>query len=84
MNENTFTIDLSVGAQRVVFAYPASLRDVNSVKDVNGLNAEIKSAFTKSIVQVDGANGYMAVDYKVYVKDFADPLDMANSYTVQI
>lgn len=83
-NGNEFTITLPVGAQRVVFAYPTSLRDVNSVKDVNGLNAEIKSAFTKSIVQVEGANGYMAVDYKVYVTDFAGPLDKANSYTVQI
>lgn len=45
-NGNTFSITLPVGAQSVVFAYPATLRDVTSVKDVNGLNAEIKGAFT--------------------------------------
>lgn len=83
-NGNTFKINLPIGAQRVVFAYPMSLRDVSSVKDVNGLNAEIKSTFTKSTVQVEGANGYTAVDYKVYMTDFAGPLDKANSYTVQI
>ena len=45
-NGSTFSITLPVGAQSVVFAYPATLRDVTSVKDVNGLNAEIKGAFT--------------------------------------
>lgn len=83
-NGNEFTIALPVGAQRAVFAYPTALRDVTSVKDVNGMNAEVKSAFSKSTVQVEGANSYMAVDYKVYVTDFAGPLEKANSYTVQI
>lgn len=81
-NGNTFTITLAAGTQRVVFAYPATLRDVNSVKDVNGLNAEIKSAFTKSTVDVEGANSYAAISYKVYVTDFANPTEKANSYTV--
>ena len=61
-NGNTFNITLPIGAQSVVFAYPATLRDATSVKDVNGLNAEIKGAFTKSVVQVEGANGYTAKD----------------------
>lgn len=83
-NGNTFNITLPVGAQSVVFAYPATLRDVTSVKDVNGLNAEIKGAFTKSVVQVEGANGYAAKDYKVYRTDFAEALGKANTYTVTI
>lgn len=83
-NGNSFTISIPVGAVRVVFAYPATLRDVSSVKDVNGLNAEIKSAFTKSTVAVEGANGASAIDYKVYVTDFAGPVEKANSYTVSI
>lgn len=83
-NGNSFTISIPVGAVRVVFAYPATLRDVSSVKDVNGLNAEIKSAFTKSTVAVEGANGASAIDYKVYVTDFAGPVEKANSYTVLI
>lgn len=83
-NGNTFNITLPVGTQSVVFAYPATLRDVTSVKDVNGLNAEIKGAFTKSVVQVEGANGYTAKDYKVYRTDFAEALGKANTYTVTI
>lgn len=81
---NTWSISIPVGTLRVAFAYPATLRDVNSVKDVNGLNAEIKSAFTKSTVSVEGANGYAGINYKVYVTDFANATDAANTYTVQI
>ena len=83
-NGNSFTIAIPVGAVRVVFAYPATLRDVSSVKDVNGLNAEIKSAFVKSTIAVEGANGATAIDYKVYTTDFAEPVAKANSYTITI
>ena len=83
-NGKSFTVQIPVGAVRVVFAYPATLRDVNSVKDVNGLNAEIKSAFAKSTIAVEGANGATAIDYKVYTTDFAEPVAKANSYTITI
>lgn len=83
-NGNSFTINIPVGAVRVIFAYPATLQDVSSVKDVNGLNAEIKSAFTKSSVTVAGAGADAGIAYKVYVTDFADPVAKANSYTVKI
>lgn len=83
-NGESFTVQIPVGAVRVVFAYPATLRDVNSVKDVNGLSAEIKSAFAKSTIAVEGANGATAIDYKVYTIDFADPIAKANSYTITI
>lgn len=83
-NGNTFTVDIPVGAVRVIFAYPATLEDVASVKDVNGLNAEIKSAFTKSTVTVAGAGADTGIEYKVYVTDFANPVAEANSYTVKI
>lgn len=46
-------------------AYPATLRDVSSVQDVNGMNAEVKTAFTKTVVSVEGANGYQAIDYNM-------------------
>lgn len=83
-NGNSFTVSIPVGAKRVIFAYPATLRDVNSVKDVNGLNAEIKSAFTKTTLTVAGAGADAGIEYKVYTTDFADPVAKANSYTVQI
>ena len=83
-NGNSFTINIPVGAVRVIFAYPATLQDVSSVKDVNGLNAEIKSAFTKSSVTVAGAGADTGIAYKVYVTDFAEPVAKANFYTVKI
>lgn len=83
-NGNSFTITIPVGAVRVIFAYPATLQDVSSVKDVNGLNAEIKSAFTKSSVTVAGAGADTGIAYKVYVTDFAESVAKANSYTVKI
>lgn len=83
-NGSSFTVNIPVGAVRVIFAYPATLQDVSSVKDVNGLNAEIKSAFTKSAVTVAGAGADTGIEYKVYVTDFAEPVAKANSYTVKI
>lgn len=81
---NSFNLAIPVGAIRVVFAYPATLRDVSSVQDVNGMNAEVKTAFTKTVVSVEGANGYQAIDYKVYVMDMANANDTANTYKVTI
>ena len=83
-NGRTFTISIPVGAKAVIFAYPATLRDVTSVKDVNGLSAEVKSAFVKSTLSVEGANAYAGADYKVYVSEFAEAVQKANTYNVTI
>lgn len=83
-NGSSFTVTIPVGALRVVIAYPATLRDLTSVQDVNGMNAEIASSFTQQLVDVEGANNYTAIGYKVYVLDFANANDTANKFTVQI
>ena len=75
---------MPVNALRVVFAYPASLGNVASVKDVNGMNAEIASAFKLSKVTVEGANGYTGIEYNVYVTDMAEPNDKQNTFKVTI
>ena len=79
-----WNISIPVGAKRVVFAYPATIRDVSSVQDVNGLNAEIKTAFTMIPVSVLGANDYSGINYKVYYIDYANPNDAQNTYRVTI
>ena len=79
-----WNISIPVGAKRVVFAYPATIRDVSSVQDVNGLNAEIKTAFTMITVSVLGANDYSGINYKVYYIDYANPNDAQNTYRVTI
>lgn len=83
-NGSTFTVTIPVGAMRVLIAYPATLQDLSSVKDVNGMNAEIVSGFTKSILAVEGANGYTAIDYKIYTLEYASANDVVNTYTVKI
>lgn len=83
-NGATFDVVIPVGAMRVVIAYPATLEDIASISDVNGLGAEISSSFAKSVVSVEGVNGYEAIDYKVYVLDFAKANDTANKYAVRI
>lgn len=83
-NGSTFNVSVPVGAMRVVIAYPATLEDVASISDVNGLGAEIKSSFVKSSVVVTGANDYTGIEYKVYTIDFANANDTANTYAVKI
>lgn len=81
---DAITVTLPVGAVRVVFAYPATLRDITSVKDINGLNAEIVSAFNKETITVAGAENDAGISYKVFTSTFAVPLETANSYIITI
>ena len=83
-NGAKFNVPIPVGALRVVIAYPATLREVSSIADVNGMNAEIKSSFTSSTVSVEGANDATAIDYRVYTLDFANANDTANTFAVTI
>ena len=83
-NDSAFSVDIPVGALRVVIAYPATLQDVTSIKDVNGMGAEISSGFTKQSVNVEGAGGHKAIAYKVYTMDFAEANDTANTFDVII
>lgn len=76
---NTGDAQESVGDMRVIIAVPAP-RTINSIKDVNGLNAEAFSAFTHITVDVEGANGYEAKSYNVYYKDNAVACDKANKW----
>ena len=76
---NTGDAQESVGDMRVIIAVPAP-RTINSIKDVNGLNAEAFSAFTHITVNVEGANSYEAKTYNVYYKDNAAACDKANKW----
>lgn len=80
----SFKITIPAGALRVVIAYPATIRDISSVKDENGLNAEISSGFARATVDVEGANGHSAIPYKVYYLDFATANTQENTYAVTI
>lgn len=83
-NGSKFSINIPVGAIRVVISYPATLRNLTSVTDVNGMGAEIGSSFALSTIQVSGENNYNPVDYKTYILDYANPNDTQNTYNVTI
>lgn len=78
------SISIPVGAKMVVFAYPETLRDVSSVKYVEGSNAEVSSIFSKTVVSVPGAEGGDPVDYKVYTFIPASPFTATATYNVTI
>ena len=81
---NSFTINIPAGAKKVIFAYPETLRDVSTVIYVEGLNAEVKGIFGKSRIQVQGANGLTAINYKVYTYVPAAPFGANATYDVTI
>ena len=56
------------GNTQVIIAFPSSWGSLNAVYDNNALGAPITDNFILTDgVKVEGANGYTAVDYKVYV-----------------
>lgn len=83
-NGDALVVNIPVGAYRVVFAYPATLNDLSSVTDTNGLHAEILDGFSMINLDVNGSNGYEAKPYKVYYIDYANANDAANTYTFTI
>ena len=80
----TFTISVTKGQTRATFAYPATVRDVNSVKYVEMGNDESKALFEKTTVAVEGANGHTAIDYKVYSLIPAQPFPSNMTFNVTI
>lgn len=83
-NSYKFNINIPNGSTNVIFAYPNTLRDVSSVKYIEGLNAEIKDIFDLSLVEVEGVNNYLGIDYKVYVYTPVVPFNSSATYEVTI
>ena len=63
----TLTINVPAGAQRVVIACDATKTGVTQVVNETAMNADVTATFSKSTVPVEGAEGYTAVDYNVWV-----------------
>ena len=83
---NTLTINVAVGQQYIVFAYPATLRDVTKVTYVEANDPGMKDSFTKTTINVadarGGENGLMS--YKVYTYALAKPAGAAMTFEVLI
>lgn len=63
----TLTINVPAGTQRVAIACIATAKGVTKVINETAMNADVTSTFVKSVVPVEGANGYAAKDYNVWV-----------------
>lgn len=82
----SFNIPIAVGQQYVVFAYPATIRDVNSIMYVETNDTGMASNFTKTLVDVadarGGENGLKS--YKVYSYAMATPAAAGMTFKVTI
>ncbi|MDO5789189.1 MAG: hypothetical protein Q4P79_06960 [Fusobacterium sp.] len=70
--KGNFMISVQPGAQRVVIACPATNVGVTQVINTSALNADVTETFIKQTVQVEGANGYTAIAYNVWVFEPAE------------
>lgn len=78
----TLTLNVPAGAQRVVIACLASKAGVKKIVNQTAMNADVTGTFTKSVVPVEGAGGYTAQDYNVWVFEPAVPYE--NPATLQV
>ena len=82
----SFNINVAVGQQYIVFAYPSILRDVNNVTYVEANDSGMASNFEKLVIDVadarGGANGIMS--YKVYTYEMAVPAAAPMTFKVTI
>lgn len=73
----TITLNVPAGANRVVIACIAGKTGVKKVINESALNADVTDTFTKQTVAVEGANGYTAKEYNVWVFEPAVPYENA-------
>lgn len=81
--EGEAEVTVANNAKLVVIAYPASLGNLTQIIDHGAMDANILSAFTKTMVNVEGANGYTAIAYNVYTYKPAVSLTATN-YTAKV
>lgn len=68
----TITINVPAGTQRVAIACIAGKTGVTKVINETALNADVTGIFVKKTVQVEGANGYTAKEYNIWVFEPAE------------
>lgn len=78
----TITISVPAGTKRVCVACLADKRGVTKVINETAMNADVTSTFVKSTVNVEGANGYTAKSYNVWV--FEPAVAYENAATLKV
>ena len=80
----SLTINVPAGAQRVCIACEATKTGVTKVINQTAMNADVTATFTQSTVNVEGAEGYTAKEYKVWTFEPAVPYENAATLVVTL
>ena len=82
----SFNINVAVGQQYIVIAYPATLRDLNNVTYVEANDSGMASNFTKTTIDVADARGAEngTMSYKVFTYATAVPASAGMTFKVTI
>ena len=73
----TITVNVKAGDVRVAIACTSDKKGVTKVINESAMNADVTDTFTKSTVQVEGADGYTAKEYSVWVYEPAKAYENA-------
>lgn len=68
----TINFTIPVGAARVIIAVPGTANGVTAIQNTT-INQAVLSLFSQSSVDVEGANGYTAIAYKVWTYTPVEP-----------
>lgn len=71
----SFKINVAAGTQRIAIACISGKTGVTKVINESAMNAEVTTTFAKQTVSVEGANGYSAKEYNVWVYEPAKPYE---------
>lgn len=78
--EDGIDIPVLPSTKRVVLAIPEVKDNIAQILDTNAMNVNILNSWKNLIIPVEGANGYEAINYKVYYLDFAEAYGTNNVY----
>lgn len=77
-------INVAAGTQRIAIACISGKTGVTKVINETAMNADVTSTFAKQTVSVEGANGYSAKEYNVWVYEPAKPYENAATLVVTL
>lgn len=80
----TITINVAAGTQRIAIACINGKTGVTKVINQTAMNADVTSTFEQKTVSVEGANGYSAKEYNVWVYEPAKPYENAATLVVTL
>lgn len=78
----TITVTVPAGSKRVVIATIGTAKGVTKVINKSAMNADMTAAFTQATLQVEGANRFKPVEYKVWTYQPAVPYE--NTTTLEV